>query len=565
MFDFKKSTVVGVSVSPEIGLEVAQIDYTSGTVIAYGRKSVEYSAVKRELADLDLFKETLQDLLEEMNIPKGSALVLNLPTVAFKVTDFPSALEITQVESAIEEELYENPYLKNYEPCYSYSVVNSSLQFNKYAYTALQKSTIIELVMSIKEMGYKVSAIDTSVNSVLNSLVYLNRVNTDPDTNWVLLTVDNGCCRVLSMLGKNYVDVFEEKISIGDVLSDAENYASVITAVEPILKNLPSKYLCVVSKTNVISAEVLSNKITYSAPIIYQEANGYLKEPLLNLSPLIDEEYSRAISLDVIGAAIYQDYKKTSPVSFNLYNKTLGDIFLMEQPPAIMGGKVVLSNGFLIFLGVIIAAIIAVLTILITSSFALQNSNMKSNIDHMQTEIDKINSFIERNKEISSEDFDEGDEIRIGLNHNKNIYSYYTIVGTEIPQKLWLTYLKLGDETTIEGQADNIESIYAFFRSIKDYNPTSNITLQDLGLATAGPREFGDADSDDAQSILTTLDADFYKFRISDAIMKPAEEEESEEDSNKKAKKNKTKTTKSKKNKKSNAKPALPDLEVISQ
>ena len=74
-----------------------------------------------------------------------------------------------------------------------------------------------------------------------------------------------------------------------------------------------------------------------------------------------------------------------------------------------------------------------------------------------------------------------------------------------------------------------------------------------------------DADSDDAKSILTTLDADFYKFRISDAIMKPAEEEESEEDSNKKAKKNKTKTTKSKKNKKSNAKPALPDLEVISQ
>ena len=565
MFDFKKSTVVGVSVSPEIGLEVAQIDYTSGTVIAYGRKSVEYSAVKRELADLDLFKETLQDLLEEMNVPKGSTLVLNLPTVAFKVTDFPSALEITQVESAIEEELYENPYLKNYEPCYSYSVVNSSLQFNKYAYTALQKSTIIELVMSIKEMGYKVSAIDTSVNSVLNSLVYLNRVNTDPDTNWVLLTVDNGCCRVLSMLGKNYVDVFEEKISIG-VLSDAENYASVIAAVEPILKNLPSKYLCVVSKTNVISAEVLSNKITYSAPIIYQEANGYLKEPLLNLSPLIDEEYSRAISLDVIGAAIYQDYKKTSPVSFNLYNKTLGDIFLMEQPPAIMGGKVVLSNGFLIFLGVIIAAIITVLTILITSSFALQNSNMKSNIDHMQAEIDKINSFIERNKEISSEDFDEGDEIRIGLNHNKNIYSYYTIVGTEIPQKLWLTYLKLGDETTIEGQADNIESIYAFFRSIKDYNPTSDITLQDLGLATAGPREFGDADSDDTQSILTTLDADFYKFRISDAIMKPAsDEEESEEDSNKKTKKNKTKTTKSKKNKKSNAKPALPDLEVISQ
>ena len=152
---FKKS-VIGVSVSPEFGLEIAQVDYSSQTILKYGRKSVEYSVVKREIVDLDVFKETLQDLLEEMAIPKGTEIVLNMPTVSFKVTDFPSALEPMQIESAIEEDLYENPYLKNYEPCYDYTLVNPSLQFNKYAYTAIQKSTIIELLMSIKEMGYKV-------------------------------------------------------------------------------------------------------------------------------------------------------------------------------------------------------------------------------------------------------------------------------------------------------------------------------------------------------------------------------------------------------------------------
>ena len=305
---FKKSSVVGVSITPESGLEIAQIDYASGMIMKYGRKSVDYNIVRREIADLDLFKESLADLLEELAIPKGTELVLNMPASAFKVADYPASMDDLQIESAIEEELYDNPYLKNYEPAYSHKIVNSSLQFNKVAYSALQKSTLIELVLSIRDMGYKIKTIDTSTNSILHSLIYLDRVNTEADTNWVLLTIDNGCCRVISMQGKSYIDVYEEKISIGDVLSDAENYATVIAAIEPILAKMPSKYLCIVSTTNVISAEVVANKISYSAPIIYQEANCYLKEPLLNVSPLIDAEYTKVISLEVVGAAIYPDF-----------------------------------------------------------------------------------------------------------------------------------------------------------------------------------------------------------------------------------------------------------------
>ena len=540
---FKKSVVVGVSISPEMGLEIAQVDYATGTVIKYGRKSVDYNIVKREIADLDLFKETLQDLLEEMAIPKGTELVINMPTVVFKIADYPGALEPIQVESAIEEELYDNPYLKNYEPCYSYSVVNSTLQFNKIAYTALNKSSLIELILSIKEMGYKVNAIDTSVNSVLHSLIYLDRINSDPDTNWVLLLIDNSCCRIMSMQGRNYVDAFEEKISIGEVLSDAENYATVIAAVEPILKNLPSKYLCVVSKTNVISAEVISNKITYSAPIIYQEANYYLKEPLLHMSDLVDAEYTKSISLDVIGASIYKEFSQISYINFNLFNKTLGEIYLMEQPPTILNGKIVLTNNFLLFVGAIITAFLVFILISTWSWFSIQQASMNNEISKMETEISKIDQFIKAHPEFSGEVFDEGAEIRKGLVHNKNVYSYYTIVGTEIPQKLWLTYLKLGGKTTIEGQADNLESVYAFFRSLKDYNPSSDITLQNLALATAGPKELNDIDSD---SVLTTLDADFYEFKISnDDEATQTEEKEDDASAQNKSSSNNTNTFRS--------------------
>ena len=214
-----KSLVVGVSVTPEVGLEVAQIDFATQTVLKYGIRKLEYDNVRREIADLDLFKEALQDLFMELAIAQGSTVVINIPTVTFKVNDYPAALEDGQISNALEEDVADHPILKNTEPAISaVKLPNSSMQFNKIAYVAAQKQMLIEMALIIKDLGYKLYAIDTSVNSVLNALMYKQRVDVSEDVNWVLLTVDNTHCRILSMNGKDYVDSYEEKISI-DVIN----------------------------------------------------------------------------------------------------------------------------------------------------------------------------------------------------------------------------------------------------------------------------------------------------------------------------------------------------------
>ena len=518
---FKKSVVIGVSVTPEIGLEVAQIDFATRTVLKYANRPLEYDINRRDIADLDIFKETLKDIMDELAIPKGASVVLNLPTVVFKVNDYPAALDEAQVSNAIEDELGEYPFFQNTDPCSSATVLpNSTIQFNKIAYTAAQRATIVEVVMAIKDLGYKTLAIDTSVNSTLNALMLKERVNIEGDTSWVLLLVENNCCRILPMNGRNYVDAFEERISIGEVLGDAENYSTVISAVSPLLKNLPSQYLCVVSKTNIISAEVLASKLSYPAPIIHQEANSFSNEAFMDISPEVDESLAPIISLDIIGAAIYQDFLPYSSAHLNFFNKSLGDIYLEEQPPeiTIAGHRIVLSIENLIKIFIVLAILI---TIPVLIAFFILSNNIKTEQDtvaDLDTKIQQMSKFLKDNESVSSDLFDEGDEIRVGLEHNKNIYSYYTIIGTEIPKKLWLTHVKFGDKTTIEGQADNLESVYAFFRSIKDYNPESEIKLQKLGLASSSQPQILDDSSQDFEtdSILTSMNADFYEFRISD-------------------------------------------------
>ena len=524
----KKSSIVGVSVTPEVGLEVAQIDFATQTVLKYGIRQLEYDASRREIADLDLFKEALQDLFFELQIPKGTEVVLNIPTVAFKTNDYPAALDEAQISNAIEEELADHYIFKTVGPAVSaVRLPNASMQFYKIAYTAAQKQMLIEIALGIKDMGYKLVGIDTSVNSVLNALMYKQRVDVSIDS-WVLLIVDSYCCTIITMNGKNYVDTYEERISIGQVLDDAENYSTVVGTVTPILKNLPSKYLCVVSKTNIISAEVLASKLSYTAPIIHQEANCFSKEAFLELGPEVDEKFANIVSLDIIGAAIYKDFEQYSDAHFNLFNKSLGDIYTSEQPPEIMlaGRTIVLTPQLLIFAFVVVAIVIILPTVGALLYYANLISTQQNKMAELNQKVQEINQFLKDNENISSDLFDEGDEIRLGLVHNKNIYSYYTIVGTEIPKKLWLTHLKLSDKTTIEGQADNLESVYAFFRSIKDYNPNSDIKLQKLGLASKTsftPIEENVENGDntnsqefDTDSILTSLNADFYEFIISD-------------------------------------------------
>ena len=520
-FNFKKNIVVGVSINPETGLEVAQIDYTAKTVLNYGFKPLAYDNVRREIADMDLFKNALQDLFVELQIPKGADIVVNIPTAYFKISDYPASLSEEEILTTIEEDLASHPIFQNSEPCISAVLLpNSTIQFNKVAYTGASKIMLIEIAMQIKELGYNLVAIDTSVNSTLNALIYNERVDISSDNNWVMLLVENNCCRILAMQGRNYIDNFEDQISIGEVLGDAENYSTVIGAVSPILKNLPSKLLYVVSKTDIISAKILADKLSYNAPIIHQEANKYNENAFIECSPNIDPQLAPNISLDVIGAGILKDIEKESTSKFNLFNASLGDVYILEQPPVIKFGSIsfTLSMANMIVLSIALALIILIIDMVSILPLNQIISRKQDEISQYNNDIAKIQKYLNENKNISTEMFDEGDEIKMGLIHNKNIYTYYTIVGTEIPKKLWLTKLELGNYITIEGQADNLESVYSFFRNVKDYNPSTDIKLQKLGLATSSKiKTLTEEEAFDTDSIITSMNADFYEFRISNA------------------------------------------------
>ena len=565
VLNFSKKMVVGVSVSPEIGLEAAVVDYENKTVLRYASKPLEYDFNNLTIADIDIFKEVFVDLLSELEIPKKSDVVLSIPTIAFDIKEYPAILNRQEIHLAIEDDLVEHPIFGETEAAIGFDILpNSTMQFNRVAWTVAQRTTLIEIAMQIKELGYNLVGINTSLMSTLNALIYNSRVQTDSSIPWVMAYVDNCYCRVISFQGSVFDSSFEERIAIGEVLGDTENYNTVVNFISPILKNLPSKYLCVISKTNIISAKVLASKLQYSSPIIYQEDNCFSEEPFIEVSENIDVD-PKAISMSVIGAAIYREFTNESTIRVDLYNEDLGDIYLNEQPLAInlFGKKIVFTVEYGLKTGISFAIVLLLLAA--AGYMWLQNQVTIKNetLTKVESEINIAKTYLDAHKEISAETFDEGDEIRIGLLQNKNVYSYLTMIGTEIPKKLWLTRVKFGKNTTLEGQADNLISIYSFYRNLKDYDPTSKLKIQKLSMATKGfvkvPKE---GETPEAEPIISSLNADFYQFKISDTAEVEEEKDDADKDSKVDSKNDGKNESKVKDKKKKNK---VPDLEPIEE
>ena len=79
---FKPDTkvTVGISVSPNVGLELIQIDPSTNKIVKYARRDLPYNSSIREIEDYTEFKQNLQDLFNEVyrlsNLDEGDSVTV---------------------------------------------------------------------------------------------------------------------------------------------------------------------------------------------------------------------------------------------------------------------------------------------------------------------------------------------------------------------------------------------------------------------------------------------------------------------------------------------------------
>lgn len=516
-----KETVY-ISVTPGVGIEMIQLDNNSHSVKNYAYRPLQYNESLREIADLGAFKTAVTELFEELKINIKSNVVLNMPMVLFGSKELPLLLGDEAISEALTSEVEQSYIFRRYEPMVSWVDANTQTagDMRKLFYTAIQKNVVDEIKAVLTELGATLVGIETSTTSLINALAYsgLTEEQMNDNVSWNLMLITQSGYSIISMVGKNIVDYYEEPLAIKSFEGD-EIYNAINASAQITLMSYPANYLYIVSETNLVSAELIANRIQGTGIVGFWENNEFRKREAIPSSLEILEEASRKISLEAIGIAA----PVSIPIKFNFLSGsedvedpnvpvqvTLGDFEFSISPN--------MARNFAA-IGVAILLIPLIIAFLIFPSMA---SKKQGELNELNSKLGNLNqqlSKFEGNNKVSNE-FNTADEIKKVLADNRIKLIGYTALGESVTKHLWITYFMAKDDGKfdIKGESENVEDIYTFYKNMKDSLLNTKLRIHKLEMKTGSV--------DEAVSTSSSADYEFEITNMTDAELAPPQAEQ---------------------------------------
>ncbi len=494
----KKNTVY-LSVTPGIGLELIDIDINAKVVRNYAYRPLAYNDSLREISDMEAFKNAVVELFDELKINIKSNVVVNIPLVLLGKMDLSILLGDEAVAEALTSEAEQSYIFKRYEPLISWVDAGGqqSGDVRKLFYSAVQKNVVEDIEKALAELGATLAGVEISLTSIMKALAFSGLIDEQlkDGVSWNLMTISQNGYSICSMVGKNLIDYYEEPLAIKS-FDGEEIYNAINASAQITLMSYPANYLFVVSETDLVSAELLTNRMSVDCVINYLDNNTFKKQDVIPTSMEILEDVAHKISLEAIGIGTGTAVKLPLRFFFSTHaGAGDGSIDDPDEPIHVMLGSTEFDispnsarNIALIFaLIILVPAIILFLVVpMIANKKQAQLDEVKSNLSRVQAEVKRFED--EQNR---AGNFDVNSEIKKVLGTNRAKLMSYTALGEAVPKKLWLTYFTAKDDGKIDvkGEATNVEDVYTFYRNMKDSLIDTKLRLHKLEMKSTSVDE----------------------------------------------------------------------------
>ncbi len=504
--------IVYLSVTPGLGLELIQIDPAIKTVKTYGCKPLEYSESKREIANYEDFKTALSELYTELGINPKCNVVLNLPLVHFGKIELPLLLNDEGITEAIISEVEQSYIFKRYEPVVSWfdaSNANSPSDTRTIFYSAVQKVVIDNIKEVLNELGSQLSSVEISTVSSLRALLYsgITEKQMADGVSWNLMTINSNGYAIISMVGKNIVDYYEEPLAL-KTYDMNEIYDAIAASAQISLMNIPSNYLLIVSDTDLVSAGLLAHKLEVEGQVDFLDNNSFKKSEILPVSLNILPDQVLKVSLTAIGIAASNICNY--PIKFEFSgNKQVESSGAVDETVSFHfnGNEIVLTESVLKKISFIIAGVLLVPTLIAMLALPIAQKNSQAKLDEINSEISKIDGQI---KQLSDDANAAGTfvvktEIERVVKNNRAKLMSYSALGDSVPKDLWITYFSTKDDGKIDikGASENVEDVYMFFKNMKGSLINTQLKLYKLEMM-----------SDSIEDAVSSVGNSAYEFEI---------------------------------------------------
>ena len=471
---------IGISVSPNVGVEMMQIDAAQHKIMKYAHRPLAYNSSTREIEDYNEFKIAIRDLFNELKIlPQNANVVLNMPNVTFGHTFLPTVLDDEGVNGALTSKVEESYLFKKNTPVVSWVEVkeNNSTEKRYILYSAIQEGVVDAIKAIFNEIGATLIAIENTYSSLMKTLEYteLTKEFALSSGSWNILLVSQNSYVVFSMLGYSIIEYFEEPLAIKSFNND-EVYVAISQAASGVLEKYPTDKLLIISESNDVSAEILAIQLKQPGDVIFLECNQYAKQPIMDVDLNVLPHYIKAITPEAIGAAIYRNREFT--IKLNFLAKT---DYHAPDTINVMGFD--LTKEQLMLYTVIIGAAIIGVCFLCSMAIGSYVTSLEEKRTALEQEAAAQQTELAELKQ-SSGKIDIYSAAKTIDKSMVNKITYYDSIGADIPAKVWLTlfYADTNGAYGIKGQTTSVDEVYLFFRNIKSRVPDSDLILSKLSV-----------------------------------------------------------------------------------
>lgn len=485
----EKETVY-LSITPNVGLELALIAENTNVIKKYGVKPLEYNEALKEISNIDEFKDAVEDLFSELNIKLKSNVVLSIPTVHIGKIELPLILSDDMVNEAIISEVEQTYIFNRCEPviCWNEVLGNQSSETRTMIYGAVQKKTVEAIKNILGNLGANLVRLEISLTSALRALSYTGIASQEmeDDNYWTLMTVKSNGYELVQMKGKQIADYYYEPLPL-KTYEYEEVYDAINTSAQISLLNFDTTRILIISDTDMVSAEHLSSIITTDGEKkFYENNNNYRKTELLQVSLDILPDLILKISLFAIGVAALKIHEYPSEFEFSGNKQE----FQKEKEPILIiwaGKEYLLTESIMVKIIGILAAALIVPAIILYISLSAYLKNEMPKLDAVNAQIQQVDAQInEYQNGIKIDNFDINGEIEKVIRNNRSKLIAYSAIGESVPKKLWLNYFVVKDDGKIDivGTSKNVEDIYLLYRNLKDSIINSQLRLHKLEMTS---------------------------------------------------------------------------------
>ena len=480
--------VLGVALTPGVGLEAAIYDKSKNNVLKYGRRKVEYNFSTREVQDYVELKTALSELVKELAIAPNTMAYMVLPNVFFDFMEVPPNITEEEIKTALLSKAEEFYLFKKEEPVSGWcDVVNINNLQKRLAYSSFQKSAVENLKEIFKDVGLKLVGIESSYSATIRGLYSIGLLNDiiEKNESWTAMLVNTNSYTLLNFDGENFLESRDVPIAIKS-FSTEEAYAAIASSASQLLDNFSAKKLFIISQTDDISAEVLKYQIQSDSDVTTIESNQYAygKESIVPIMQASDFNIASAMTLGVIGAS---SLKTDLGLIINVLSNDQSLYLGVYYTTTFKGLTVDITSELIMKLSVLAALACVIVFGSIALIFYLVSTNTENKIGEITSEIRNIDNILqsetqnEPNREIDMNQII--DDIAA---MNVKTMKFYDSISDDIPKNIWLTryYNQFGDKVVITGIAESIVDIYEYYKNLKIVSPESDIKLTELKVVT---------------------------------------------------------------------------------